>query len=360
MLLLISLPIWVLLWSGLVSDDMTHYKHQKNRRSFMILCSLALIVILGLRTANTGSPDTYTYSVMFNGIKKYSNIVEYLSHLGILDKFFLFSEGGFYVFSWCVSQIFPSAQWFILVTSAIVVLSTARFISKHSEDIVVSWITFICLGSMTFAMNGMRQALAMSICLFAYDYAKEKKLFKFLLIVLLAVLFHKSAMMFALVYILCNMKFNTKSTAFLVAGVGVFLYFADRFALLYDNVTGEDYASGESFESGGLINVAIYIVAILGILIFSERLKSPGGCPSFVLIVAGCALYLARFVSAQIYERISYYFSYFLMLGFPIIFKDMKNKDRLILRFCFIVCAIALFAYRVSKGAFANFSLFFI
>ncbi|MBO5907603.1 MAG: EpsG family protein [Clostridia bacterium] len=319
-----------------------------------------MILILGLRTANTGSPDTYTYSLMFNGIRKYSDLIEYLSHLEILDKFFLFSEGGFYIFSWGVAQIFPSAQWFILITTTIIVLSTARFISKHSEDTTISWLTFICLGSMTFAMNGMRQALAMSICLFAYDFAKEKKLFKFLLIVLLAMLFHKSAIIFALVYILCNMKFTTKSTVLLVAGVGTFFYFADRFALLYDNVTGEDYAAGESFESGGLITVAIYLIAIVGLVIFSQRLKEPGACPTFVLIVAGCALYLARFFSTQIYERISYYFAYFLMLGFPIIFNDMQNKDRLILRFCFIVCTIALFAYRISKGAFASFSLFFM
>ena len=154
------------------------------------------------------------------------------------------------------------------------------------------------------------------------------------------------------------MKLNWKSFAFLAAGVGLFLAFADRLAFLYDSLTGEDYAAGESFESGGFITVAIYVIAIVGMLIFSKKLKDPQGFFPFVLIVVGGSLYLGRFLSTQIYERVSYYFAYFLMLGFPLMLRDIKKDLRLPVRIGFIVLSVALFAYRINKGAFADFAMF--
>ena len=206
-------------------------------------------------------------------------------------------------------------------------------------------------------MNGMRQALAMSICLLSYRYVREKKLIRFLLVVLLAVLFHKSAIIFALVYLLRNMKLDWKSMTVLTIGVALFMAFANRFAFLYDSMTGEDYAASESFESGGLVTILIYLIAIVGIIVFSKRLKESEGFLPFALIVVGFSLYMGRFLSTQIYERISYYFAYFLMLGFPMVLQDMKKEERGPVRLCFMLVAIALFAYRISKGAFADFAM---
>lgn len=352
---LISLPIWVFLWSFLVPAE---NKNKTNTRAFMILCSVALIFIIGLRSRYTGSQDTYLYTTVFSGAQNYPNLIEYLTRADVFDGFFLLSEGGFHIYTWIAAQIFPEAQWFILLTAVVIVCCTASFISHNSEDPAMSWIVFICLGSMTFAMNGMRQALAMSICLISYRYAKEKKLFRFLLIVMLAMLFHKSAMIFVLIYLLRNLRLNWKSMTFLGAIVAVLLVFANRFAFLYDSMTGEDYATGESFESGGVIVVLIYLIAIVGLLIFSKRLKEPQGFFPFALIVIGVSLYLARFLSTQIYERISYYFAYFLMLGFPLLFADMKPELRKPVRFCFMIACIALFAYRIGTGAFADFEMF--
>ena len=352
---LVSLPIWVLLWSFLVPSE---NKNKTNTRAFMILCSVALIFVLGLRSRYTGSMDTYFYTTVFTGAQNYPNLMEYLTRADVFDGFFLLSEGGFHVYTWLAAHIFPEAQWFLLLTAVVIVCCTASFISQNSEDPAISWIVFICLGSMTFAMNGMRQALAMSICLLSYRYAREKKFFGFLLIVLIAILFHKSAMIFVFVYLLRNLRLNWKSGVILGVIVTAFLLFCNRFAFLYDSLTGEDYASNESFESGGLVVVLIYIIVIVGMLFFCKRLKEPQGFFPFALVVIGFSLYVLRFISAQIYERISYYFAYFLMLGFPLMFADMKKEERIPIRACFMIGCIILFVYRIGKGAFSDFEMF--
>lgn len=354
MVWLLSLPLWVIIWNFFHSGKS---QRKISARLYIFICALGVIFVMGLRSKHTGSMDTYLYAKAFLVAEEYSNLFDYWNFREVFDGLFLFSEAGFHSYIWLASKILPGTQWFILLTSAIIVAFTAKFISDNSDDPLISWITFICLGSMTFAMNGMRQTLAMSICLLAYRYVREKKLFRFLFLILIAVLFHKSAMVFAVVYLLRNMKMNVKYFSIITALVGLFLVFVNRLAFLYDSMTGEDYAINESFDSGGVVVILIYLVAIVTMLIRYKRLKSPENFLPFALIVIGLALYIGRFVSVQIYERISYYFAYFLMLGFPIVLKDPNPKVRLILRVSFVVIAILLFVYRINKGVFTNFEM---
>ena len=355
MVWLLALPVWVVFWNAFRSDS---FGRKISDKYYMVICAVALIFVMGLRSRYTGTMDTDNYINVFEGARKYSSISDYLSKTESLKDFFLFSEIGFSFYTWIAAKIFPEAQMFLVFTAIIVVSATARFILLHSDDPLISWITFICLGSMTFAMNGMRQALAMSICLLSYRYVREKKPIRFLLVVLLAVLFHKSAVIFALVYLMRNMKPNLKSISVLLTGVILFLAFAERLAFLYDDMTGEDYAKGESFESGGLVTILIYLIAIVGILILCKDLKSSKNFLPLSLIIVGFSLYLGRFISTQIYERISYYFAYFLMLIFPIMFRNLEQKTRLLVRIGFVLVCFALFAYRISNGVFVDFQMF--
>ena len=355
MVWLIALPVWAVFWSIFLEDSS---RVKIKPKTYMILCSVALIFVMGLRSKYTGTMDTYMYASMFEDIQKHLTLGEYLDQTQVLKDGFLLSEVVFSVYTWVVAQFFSNSQWFLLLTSAIIVLATGRFISRHSENPLISWIVFICLGSMTFAMNGMRQALAMSICLLSYRYARENKLIRFLLLVLLAVLFHKSAMIFALVYLVRNMKANFKSFVILTAIIVPFFAFVDRIAILYDSIMGEDYALGESFESGGLVTILIYIVAIVLPLFNPKRLTEPGVFAPWVLVVFGLSLYVSRFLSTAIYERISYYFFYFLMLIFASVFRDFEKRTKMLLTMCFCVLALVLFAYRIGNGVFADFRMF--
>ena len=355
--ILIALPIWVIvLWLFTAPNS-----NKNNAKLFMALCVVSLIFILGFRSGSTGTRDTGIYLQAFESAKNSRSLDSFLDKIGFeYGKNALFSEIGFFSYMWVSSLVLPTAQWFLVLTSAIMIGLTAKFIWDNSEDYGLSWIIFICLGSMTFAMNGMRQAMAMSICLLAYTYAKNKKPIKFLLIVLIAILFHKSALLFLIVYFVVNMKHGFKSTSLLVIGTAMFFSLADRLVFMYGDVVGEYYEI-ESFDSGGIITLAIYVIAIVLTLIVNVSLNNDDKAPFHLLAlsVLGCALYCSRYLSTQIYERISYYFLYFLMLLLPSVFKKISAKERTIIVRLFLVCAVALYAYRISKGSFANFKLFF-
>lgn len=351
---LLAIPIWVIVLDFLLKPNIK----KANQKVFMVLCSIALILIMGLRSQYTGSNDTRIYFRLFDTAKSCTGIHQYLNQMNLSDRLPLFSEAGFFLYTWVSAQILPNAQLFLLLTSTIVVIFTAKFIWRNSEDFYISWLVFICLGSMTFAMNGMRQAIAMAICLFSYEYAKRKKFISFLLVVLVAILFHKSALFFIIVYFVRNMKFNIKSLLILTTGIMLFFVFANRLAFLYDSMTGEDYFSAESFESGGVITMLIYIIAIILAFLANKRLYDTNIFATLVIVILGLVIYLSRFVSTQIYERMSYYFFSYLMILFPATFKAFNPRDRILIKVFFVVFAFVLFAYRISKGAFAGYRLF--
>ena len=64
----------------------------------------------------------------------------------------------------------------------------------------MSVLLFYLLMLFDFFLSGMRQMLAIAILLFAYDKLREKKPIPFLLLVLLAVTVHSSAVLFLLLY----------------------------------------------------------------------------------------------------------------------------------------------------------------
>ncbi len=351
MFLLLSLPIWVVVLNFLLKPE----KNEKTRvRAFMLLTLAALIFVIGLRSRYTGTTDTEIYMTSFLTAKKYAHFNEYFK----FDGNWLFSEIGFSFYTWSLAKILPSAQWYMLISTAIMMTLVARFIWKNSEDKAISWLTFICLGSMTFMMNGLRQSLAMSICLLSYEYAKRKRIIPFLLLIFMAVLFHKSSVIFIFVYIICNMKFNWKSVSVLVAAVAVILSYADSFVMFYDELTEETYFGEGVFDSGGLVTILIYMLAIGGTLLLSRHLKEKETFSPFVLSVLGLVIYLCRFTSVQIYERISFYFFYFLMLLFPAALKDITPRYKKLIEIIFILLAISLFIYRINSGAFADFKMF--
>ena len=355
-MLLLLLPISVLGFKILTPNISTN-KSQK--RIYMVLCFLSVLFFVGLRSINTGSIDTQTYCRMFDTASSTSGFIDFLTIREISIEEYLYKEGNFYLLVWLISRFTDNEQIFLVVIAAIMTVCVFRFMSKHSEDFMLSCIIYICLGSMTFSMNGMRQALAMSICLLAYDFAVKKKIVPFLLIVLLAMTFHVSAFIFLLAYPLSN--FSKLHLVALLIGGGLFIALSSSLASIYDSLVEKDYAVRDSIEGGGFVTVAIYLLVLILTMLFYKNLATENGIePLFALCFVGLVIFSTRYFSTQIFERISYYFYYSVILLIPKLSHIFKEKDRLIYSLIVCILAIALFAYRIESSSMANYQLFFM
>lgn len=331
-------------------------KKKFNIQIYMFLCCISIIFFAGMRSPYFGSPDTEAYTRFFDNQKNVSfNSLIKLWSMSPID--FMQKEGGFQLFMWGCAQIFNNSQIFILLTSAIMTLCVARFISTQSDDVTLSWLTYVCLGLMTFNMNGLRQGLAMSICLISYEFAKRRKLLPFLLIVLLAMTFHRSSIIYLLVYPLCNYKPSFVSNIVLSSGVVFFFLFSSQLANLYNQTMGKDYEM-ESFESGGVVVVLTYAMVLLLSVLYVFYVKGERKLeiiPLGILVLVGAFLYISRYLSTQIFERMSYYFFYFIILLLPKLRHVFDIKSQVIYRYAVIGLAVGLFFYRVMGDGYAFF-----
>ena len=76
------------------------------------------------------------------------------------------------------------------------------------------------------------------------------------------------------------------------------------------------------------------------------------------MAIIGCMFFLGRFISTQIYERISYYFIYSILLLLPQSMKTLKGKDKSLIMVLILLLSILLFAYRLNGSGFQNFTFF--
>ena len=229
LLLLAVSPVIIKVFIGDITEN------KKRRNLYLTICGLCIVFVMGLRSRFSGSTDTDSYCSLFERIQKTGiGFLDFIERRRS-DSGLLFSEIGYSIYVWLLANIFESSQWLLIITAIIMTVCTLKFISKHSEDVVVSLVMFICLGLFTFNMNGMRQCIAMSICLLAYDCIKNKKFIPFALLILLAMSFHKSALIFAFAYFVAFMKPKWNYIIFFFISLVLFIAYADDISFLYDS-----------------------------------------------------------------------------------------------------------------------------
>ena len=83
------------------------------------------------------------------------------------------------------------------------------------------------MGLPVFLLNfsGLRQAIAMGITALSFNFIKEKKPVQFILLVILASLFHKSAIVFLAMYPIYNIKLDKFGKVMSIVVLGI-VYFA--------------------------------------------------------------------------------------------------------------------------------------
>lgn len=332
---------------------------QNNYKNYIILCGTLILAVTTLRSPYTGTGDSYAYMLKYKALQNYGSFQDYYDlHMSEYDL--LSSEAGYYFTMWLFGHVLKDGQWVFVISSVLITVATCRFIRRNSVDIPLSLTIYICLGLFTFNMNGMRQAMAMSICLFAYEFAKNRKLIPFVLTVLLAMLFHKTALCFMPMYFLPALKNKVGSWIFYVFGLIICLLFVDRIIEGYYAISGEDYSDNALATGGGLFVILLYVGAIALTLLNPSLLGQTPVRVAFLATLAGFVAYISRFVGSGILERVSYYYFYFPILLIPESMRGLKARDRNFIKVLFILGSVALFAYRIYKGDFREFTFFFL
>lgn len=322
----------------------------KVNKQISIWAGIILFLYAGLRATTVGTDlSTYTSTYIILPNMSFSSLVTSTELIVSRDPIF-------YSFLKILTYISAEPQFMIIITSAIVVLSFSIFIYKNSLNPLMSFIMFIGLRYYSFTLTGIRQALAWSIILFAYQFIKEKKFIKFTLVVIVASLFHISAILFIFAYPLSKLRKIEKTS--LIISLGFLFNFISRNLILKILVRLPALQQYETYiysgEQGttGLTMLLIYISILLLFFIFRRIIlsKDKNIYLAYNLSILGVGIMTLSFSYANIF-RIGYYFVFPIIILLPsVINNSFDKKSQLIANAIVITLLVAQF-FLIGPGA---------
>ena len=172
---------------------------------FAFVIVATLIAVAGLRY-RVGTDYMAYYRTK---VEDWKTVWDYLIH---------FRGPGIRLLSRIATMISDDGAILIFLSSAVIIGTYCLMIYRYSPMYLVSMLVFLFLGDWTGSFNGIRQYLAAAIVFAGHRYILKRRFVPYLLTVLLATLFHKSAAIMILPYFLFARKPDTTQFVILAAG----------------------------------------------------------------------------------------------------------------------------------------------
>ena len=311
--------------------------HIVRRKLYAFALMLPMACLVAFRSENVGD-DTIAYVRNYEVIETIPSYQYFLLNMGRM-------EPGYTHLSYFLSHHGFSYFHFQIVIAIFIFYSFWKFIVKYSPNISVSCF-IISTGMLYGSMNVMRMELAVAILLFAIPYIQKRQWIRFLIVVFIAFLFHKSSMVFLIMYPLGVLKFNRKITTLIIlSSVAIAFMGMTFFQFLTSELEMyESYTEGKYFsEDRSLVGVIIiFLDTLLTLLMFKwtgyfEKSQyivdngQTGNSISFAYISRMAywlvfALSIIGF-SNNIMNRVSGYFSVMTMIMIPYAILCLKSKE---------------------------------
>ena len=161
------------------------------RKWFCISCGIILSLIVGLRNQTMGDMPGYIYGFELVSAASFRQVLT----MGVYNF-----ERGFIIFNKLLSYICADSQILVLGCAMLAIIPFAVWIYRKSAEPFLSFVLLVGMPSFLWVYSAMRQMSAIGICVFALEAVQDRKWKKFILMVLVASLFHYSAIIFIIVY----------------------------------------------------------------------------------------------------------------------------------------------------------------
>lgn len=315
--------IYIILFIGIY---IINYVTKKDSKKFCIITGIFLWLLLALRNISMGLNDTENVYLPYFEMLRNMSIIDIFQYRWMTDKVF-------FIIMKFIQMIFNNYQICLAIFAIPVIALPMYVIYKYSLNKRLSTIVFISL-FYGYSFFLLRQSIALAIVLFSYKFICDKKFGKFAITILIAALFHKTALLVLILYPICNkIKFSNKNYILIIL-VGICsIVFKDFIIYILRDVLGMwslqhgIYSIGEKFPLGG-IAVLLVILIVSAELIKYFKVKDENlNC---LLNFSTIAILIFSFsnIIVEAY-RFSLYFSIFnvLLLSNALYsFKDINEK----------------------------------
>lgn len=304
------------------------------RISFLVIAIIPACLLLCLRGSSVGE-DTSMYLQMAEVAQNYT-----LDQLNPLSPSILWNpdswgqgssvDPGFLLILKVCMTLFDEPQIALALCAVATCACFVIFFQNNSKDVAQAYWGFLCSGLYMFAFNGVRQILAIGIAINFYQFAKQGKWFRAVLLILIGSCIHRSALV--LIGILCMyylLKYNRAYSIVLAVVVCLPALVMAAYPLV--QLVSQQFATYYTVnfwevDIGGSALIWILLVAC-AIYLFYRGSKDED-CRFYSLCDAAYVSLSITALRISIIERVALYVLPFICLSFDKVMDLCPQKNR--------------------------------
>lgn len=334
MIYLLVILIIIILNFHLKPDKQDNYIN--NRKVYVGIISVIFFILLVLRHDFVGT-DTFVYRDLYEN---------YFLHVRY-DKFSVInisSEIGFHLLILLLLKLKLPFACLKIISAAIYIYAVSFVIYKYSKYTWFSYVYFLLFGFFIFN-TVMRHSFALSFVLFAFHFAYNRQVSYYIIMILLAVLFHSTAIIIFPIWWIVKLKLNRKTFLFSFIIFFLVLIFSNWIYQVGSNLLGKEY---EIQETGGKLTIVLFLVRIFlswYYLRFMDKYNEV-----FVYFNICCIILMPLALQNPAFFRILLYYNFFNVLLIPNLIKSANRFIKPMILFMFLSIGIIEFVYKNTSA----------
>lgn len=198
---------FIIISSTIIAWILEVFKKRLTKKTLIVLLILAAVIPVFISSVRYGiGTDYYNYTKIYNILS--------FQYSGILDAYL----NSRYEISWIIinelaEKVFNNPQYIFVISSILIWLFSFKAIYDNRERIHIGIAVLILLCIFyNISFNIIRQALAISVIMLSIKPLIDKRIIKYILIVLFASTFHLSAIITLPLYFIINSKNKSMGT----------------------------------------------------------------------------------------------------------------------------------------------------
>lgn len=336
----------VLLFVLICAYQYKSYLSERKKRNILIISLMPVFCLLAFKSENVGA-DTMNYIRMFNTSGELL-AVDNESRI----------ELGYQYMVILLNRISDSNQSLFIASALFICISLFSFLKRTATNPPLALFFFLTMGFLQFSLTGIRQAISIAITLYAMTFIQQKKVLKFLAIILLAALFHKSALFSLPLYWVMNLDVNKRNMIYVTISMFTVYFLAEPLLLMTADMLNYDYGV-ESTDNGFIF---MFIVLLITILCYLQRKKLQEYKISNKFLInanyLSLMLWVIRLISRTA-ERVALFFMPYTYVSLEeyLVSRPAGNRKTNIM--IALILATFLFVHRMSPNEYLNNYTFF-
>lgn len=313
-------------------------KRLHTKFSYSMICALIIIYLFSAFRFDVGW-DYYNYyrTIKYGHITNIISLNEYAT-----------------IFLVKISQRSGITNIYFAINSFICIFLIAKTIKLYSYDRWLSLIFFVCFP--LFYLNSfsvIRMFSAVAITFYGFKFIENKSFFKYTLTVLIASMFHKSAIIAIILYFAAHyIKIKTSKLVIIFISLPIISNIFQTIVLNYFP-RYRVYFNPSSIQEGTKAIIVFVAIAIVALICRKKVVnKDKAANLYFNIYFVGVAIYLAFMEQGTLGHRFSLYGTIYSLLLVPkLISLFGEKKERMILRFIIYILCILMLLFTVNVGS---------